>query len=103
NALDPNSASTHLATTLAIAVARGSDPVVCEKRTVRTLQRIDAGHCVGGADTRGDDCDLHVHLCRHLRRALWRQRFSLGLRALSLLRAAALDDVSGVSAAIGTH
>src|SRR6185369_14720105 len=65
--------TSHMAATLATPIARGADLLLREARTARPLQRLGARHRLGCADARGDNCDFHVHLRRHLRRALRRQ------------------------------
>src|SRR6185503_14342491 len=95
--------SQRLATTLATPVTSGADLLVCQARVVGSLQRLGSRHRVGSAHAGRDDCDLHIHLRRNLWRTLWRKRFSLGLRTLSVLRSVALDHVSGGDPAVGQY
>src|ERR1041384_2823451 len=93
NAISPNNSAQNLATALATPIAGGIDLLFRQKGIAGPLQRIGVGPRVGCADAGGNDCDLHLHLCGYLRRALRRERFSLGLRSLSLLRSSAVVHV----------
>src|SRR5688500_6643080 len=88
---------------LGITDVLGTDLHIREARTAGSIQGLGAGYRLGCADARRDDCDLHVYLRGHFWRAFRRERFTLGLRVVSLLRSLTLDHVSGVGATVCQH
>src|SRR5438876_4867372 len=81
-----------------VAVARQIQPhpLAGEARTRGPLQRILAWHSLGRVDAARDDCNLHHHLRGDIQGEVRSQQLKLGLLALSVLRTAAMERISGI-------
>src|SRR5919199_643764 len=89
--LGTDGAARGVAAAVGAAAALRSDLAAGAADGLGALPRLGVGARVGGADAGRDDRRLHLPLRGHLRRALHARRDALGLRALPLLRAAAVD------------